>query len=203
MVAFCDFNGTIVDRDMIDHLASSVGDECIDAAVERHSRADIARRASMITYDRDEAERRIDNGVLFDESFLGFSTSCASAGVALIILTSGVEELVGRYLSRRGVDVPVFGNQADFLPDGWSIRFRDDSVAGIDKRQFVVAARAEGRFIVVIGDDRSDFEAALAADLVFAKASSELLRFLDVQDRAYHAFRRFADILERWPPNTW
>lgn len=190
---------------MLDYLAATTAKRQANdtPSFERGSRADISRRAGALSFDRDEAERRIEKGIHFDDSFADFARVCASRGIALVLLTSGVQELVERYLGRRGVSVPVIGNAAEIRPDGWRVHFRDESVAGIDKRGFVERARREGRKAVAIGDDRSDFEAALVADVTFAKADSELAHFLDGRSVPYHAFRRFSEILERWPPRTW
>lgn len=204
-VAFCDFNGTIVARDMLDFLASTAeSDPQRTASSFEHSyRADIVRRARAIHYDRDEAERRIEANIRFDDSFVAFAQACSAAGVELLVLTSGVQELVERYLARRGVVLPVIGNTADVRDDGWRIHFRDNSAAGIDKRGFVERTQGEGRTAIVIGDDRSDFEAALVADITYAKKGSALERFLSSRSRECRTFVSFRDILTRWPPATW
>lgn len=204
-VAFCDFNGTIVDRDMLDYLASTAPrfPDGASLPAEREYRSDIVRRARALSLDRDEAERLLEAGIRFDHSFPMFARACAAAGVALLVLTSGIEELVKRYLARRDVNLPVIGNRAEFRSDGWRIHFRDDSLAGIDKRGFVEDERKAGRRTIVLGDDRSDFEAALVADITYAKTGSELQRYLARRQRLSRAFARFEEILERWPPSTW
>ena len=190
---------------MLDYLASTTEREAESAPLplERGYRADIARRAHALRYDRDEAERRIEQGIRFDQTFPAFQVACERASVELLIVTSGIQELVERYLARRGVSAAVVGNEADMRSDGWRVRFRDDSLAGIDKAGFVERAHAEGRLAVVIGDDRSDFDAALAADDIYVKNNSELERFLAERGRSFRAFDRFSDILERWPPAFW
>ena len=205
MVAFCDFNGTIVDRDMLAYLASTTErySEGASLPLEREYRSDIARRARALPFDQDEAERRLEAGIHFDDSFPEFAHACATAGVALLVLTSGIEDLVRRYLARRDVNLPVIGNSAEFRSDGWRIHFRDDSLAGIDKGGFVQSARKKGHRTIVLGDDRSDFEAALRADVTYAKTGSELERYLASQQRLCREFGRFEEILERWPPSTW
>lgn len=190
---------------MLAYLASTTtrAAESSPLPLERGYRADIARRARALTFGRDEAERRIEHGIAFDASFPEFANACKLAAIPVLVLTSGVEELVARYLARRGVDLPVIGNAAEYRPDGWRIQFRDDSLAGIDKRGFVDAARTEGHVAIVIGDDRSDFEAAVAADLTYAKTGSDLERFLVTENRLCRPFHGFAEILARWPPSTW
>jgi len=190
---------------MLDYLASTTDryPESTPLPLEREYRSDIARRARVLAFDRDEAERRLDTGIHFDDSFPSFAHACAMAAVDLRVLTSGIEELVRRYLARRNVELPVIGNRAEFRTDGWRVHFRDDSLAGIDKRGFVECARREGRVAVVLGDDRSDFEAALQADVNYAKRGSELERYLTSRQLPCRTFGRFEEILERWPPFTW
>lgn len=202
MVVLCDFNGTIVDRDMLDYLASTTDHDAESAPLplERGYRADIARRAHVLSMDRDEAERRIEAGINFDETFPSFVEACRRTNIEILVLTSGIQELVERYLARRGVTLPVIGNSAEIRSDGWRVHFRDDSLAGIDKRGYVDRYHLQKRGCVVIGDDRSDFEAALAAEVTFAKSGSELERYLAERKREFRSFRTFADILRRWQP---
>lgn len=190
---------------MLAYLASTTDrySEGASLPLEREYRSDIARRARTLSFDQDEAERRLEAGIQFDDSFPEFAQAGAAAGVALLVLTSGIEELVRRYLARRSVNLPVIGNGAEFRSDGWRIHFRDDSLAGIDKRGFVESARNEGHRTVVLGDDRSDFEAALRADVTYAKTASELQRYLVSQQRLCREFGCFKEILERWPPSAW
>ncbi len=203
IVALCDFNGTIVDRDMLDYLvAVSDAELGSGSGSDRGYRSEIARRARAVRFDRDEAERCVEEGLKFDETFPDFQRACEDAGIELLVLTSGIEELVERYLARRGVYVPVIGNAAEFDTNGWRVHFRDESPAGIDKRGYVERALQRGVKAIVIGDDRSDFEAALAATSVYAKSASELESFLSGK-RSFRSFRKFVDILERWPPARW
>ena len=200
VLALCDFNGTIVDADMIKALAAGAG--AAASPFEPGTREDIEHYARQLSFDRSEAENHIEAAVNFDSSFVPFERACFAAGVLLIVITSGVRELVERYLQRRNVSVPVFSNDADISRDGWRMRFRDDSPAGIDKAAFALAALRDGRKVAVIGDDRSDFEAALAASIVFAKRSSPLDHFLHDRRRKVRTFSTFTEILKRWPPST-
>ena len=201
LLALCDFNGTIVDRDMLVVLASQAGAD--PSPYEQGTRADIDRLAQLLTIGRDEAERRIERGVQFDASFGSFVRACAGAGVLLVVVSSGIRELIERYLARRGIYLPLYASEAEMRSDGWRMRFHDDSPSGIDKAGFVRSAQRGGSRAVVIGDDRSDFEAVLLANVVFAKADSALERFLRENGRECRSFATFAELLERRPPATW
>ncbi len=131
LLALCDFNGTIVDRDMLVVLASQAGAD--PSPYEQGTRADIDRLAQLLTIGRDEAERRIERGVQFDASFGSFVRACAGAGVLLVVVSSGIRELIERYLARRGIYLPLYASEAEMRSDGWRMRFHDDSPSGIDR----------------------------------------------------------------------
>lgn len=201
VLALCDFNGTIVDTDMLRALAAFT--DAAQSPFDRGTRADIEHYARQVSLNLAEAEERIEGSVQFDASFIPFERACTVAGVLLVVVTSGIRPLVEQYLRRRNIHLPVFANECEFGEDGWSMRFCDQSPSGIDKDAFVRAALREGRRVVVIGDDRSDFEAALAATTVFAKRGSALEGFLRERAHGFHAFSKFDEILDRWHPKTW
>lgn len=202
---FCDFNGTVVDRDMIDYLATTVVNDETTAttASTRGTRAEIARKAGLLRFDLAEAERRIERGIRFDESFPEFWRSCERRGFRFIIVTSGIRDMVERYLQRRNVSARVVGNSAEYRLSGWEIRFHDESVAGIDKSVFIEKDRSVGNRTVVVGDDISDFAAAKRADRVFAKQGSPLDRHLADACIPGYRFLNFADLMTRWPVESW
>jgi|GEM_PF-6281165 len=201
----CDFNGTVVDRDMIDYLAmtAAYNEASAETSPIRGTRAEIARKAALLRFDLAEAERRIEKGIRFDESFPEFWRSCECQGFQFTIVTSGIRELVERYLGRRGVSARVVGNSAEYRLSGWEIHFRDASVAGIDKSEFVEEARSLGNRTVVVGDDISDFSAAERADRVFVKDGSPLDRHLTDAHAPGYRFLNFADLMAKWPAATW
>ena len=202
---FCDFNGTVVDRDVIDYLATTVVNKEVFAANTsmKGTRAEIARKAALLRFDLAEAERRIEKGIRFDESFPEFWRACERKGFQFTIVTSGIRDLVERYLRRRGVSARVVANSAEYRLSGWEIRFRDASVSGIDKGEFVEEARSIGHRTVVVGDDISDFSAAERADRVFVKDGSPLDRHLADAHTPGYRFFNFADLMAKWPVETW
>ncbi len=201
-IVFCDFNGTITDRDMLGTLAApSRHDENSAGTVDSGSsesvtlRAEISSLAASITLSREEAERVLEERLRFDDSFRTFARSCRAAGVELVVLTSGVAELIERYLTRRGIiGLPVIGNEAEYSQTGWRIHFRDRSPDGNAKFPYVMDARRRHCETIVIGDDESDFEAAVVADRRFAKRNSPLDRFLSANALAHVPFDSFDEI---------
>jgi 2-hydroxy-3-keto-5-methylthiopentenyl-1-phosphate phosphatase len=110
-----------------------------------------------------------------------------------LIVSAGFVELIEPVLAREGVDARVLANELDPRPDGWRVRFRDETPCEICgepcKRAAVLAA---GGDVVYVGDGISDRCAALAASRVFARDG--LARWLDEQGVVYERFEDLGDV---------
>jgi 2-hydroxy-3-keto-5-methylthiopentenyl-1-phosphate phosphatase len=130
-----------------------------------------------------------------DPSFAPFVAACDACDYALTIVSSGIDPIIRDRLAELGVrDIPIVANGIEAGPDGWRILFRDDVPNGTDKAAEVRAARAAGLRTIFIGDGRSDFAAALAADVCFAKRGLPLERYLVEREVGFESFASFADI---------
>jgi 2-hydroxy-3-keto-5-methylthiopentenyl-1-phosphate phosphatase len=130
-----------------------------------------------------------------DPSFASFVAACDARGDALTIVSSGIEAIIRDRLSELGVrDMTIVANGVDPDPNGWRILFRDDVPNGTDKAALVRAAGAAGNHTIFIGDGRSDYEAALAADVRFAKRGLPLERYLIARGVPFEPFASFADV---------
>lgn len=204
---FCDFNGTITDGDMLHTLllASTKDNEALPETCNANEcltlRERIALQASKITCTLEEAKSILERSLHLDKTFIDFSKICKKRSVELVVLSSGVQELILWYLSRHGLEaIPVIANSGEFDPRGWRISFRDGSPSGNAKVRYVDAARRVGKRTVVIGDDESDFEAAIAADRRFAKKHGKLERYLRERGLVYRSFTLFSEIVEEAVP---
>jgi HAD superfamily phosphoserine phosphatase-like hydrolase len=104
-----------------------------------------------------------------------------------VILSSGFHELIEPVLAREGVDADVVANRLDARPDGWRVRWRDEShcdTCGEACKRSSLPPSA-----VFVGDGYSDRCAALAAARVFARDGlADYLRERGVE------FERFDDL---------
>jgi 2-hydroxy-3-keto-5-methylthiopentenyl-1-phosphate phosphatase len=106
--------------------------------------------------------------------------------------------VIRRALERHWLgEVPVVANGLEADPSGWRIRFRDELANGTDKAGLVRAARERGEFTTYIGDGLSDYDAALTADVVYAKRGRRLAHFLAGRGVPFTAFGSFAELMER------
>jgi HAD superfamily phosphoserine phosphatase-like hydrolase len=132
-----------------------------------------------------------------DASFAPFVAACDARGYALTIVSSGIEPIIRDRLEELAIrDIPIIANGIEPDPAGWRIIFRDDAPNGTDKAAEVRAARAAGTYTIFIGDGRSDYEAAIAADVCFAKRGLPLERYLAPRGIAFVPFSSFAEITE-------
>jgi 2-hydroxy-3-keto-5-methylthiopentenyl-1-phosphate phosphatase len=105
-----------------------------------------------------------------------------------------LRQVIEPALARIGADVRVFANDVRVDPAGWRMTFLDDSANGHDKAARVRTARAAGKRTVYIGDGISDFEAALEADVRFAKEGRALERYCAERGIPCTSFARFDQI---------
>lgn len=109
-----------------------------------------------------------------------------------LVASSGFHELIEPVLDREGIEVDLRANRLDPRPDGWRVRFRNESpcpVCGEPCKRADVAAL--GPFVYV-GDGYSDRCVSLAASRVFARDG--LAAYLDGLGHPYEVFTDFDDL---------
>jgi 2-hydroxy-3-keto-5-methylthiopentenyl-1-phosphate phosphatase len=109
-----------------------------------------------------------------------------------LIVSSGLPQLIAPVLAREGLDLEVRSNDADPLPGGWRLRFRDESPCPVCGDMCKRRALPPDRPIVYAGDGVSDRCAARAAERVFARGwlAAELAR----EGIAHERFETLDDI---------
>lgn len=95
-----------------------------------------------------------------------------------LIVSSGLPQLIDPVLAREGLQLEVRSNDADPLPGGWRLRFRDNGPCPVCGDMCKRRSLPDDRPLVYAGDGVSDRCAAQAADLVFARGwlADELAR---------------------------
>jgi 2-hydroxy-3-keto-5-methylthiopentenyl-1-phosphate phosphatase len=111
-----------------------------------------------------------------------------------LVVSSGFHELIEPVLVREGVEVELRANRLDPRPDGWRIRWRDETVCAVCGEPCKRGSIANGPFVYV-GDGYSDRCVALAAKRVFARDG--LAEYLRGRGVPYEPFDTLADVAER------
>jgi 2-hydroxy-3-keto-5-methylthiopentenyl-1-phosphate phosphatase len=154
----------------------------------------LAREAALVRLSHPETLAVLESRACIDPTFAPFVRRAHHHGAKLAVVSAGIRQVIGPALERAGVEVPVYANDVEFHPDGWRMTFFDDSPLGHDKASHVEDARAAGLHTVYVGDGISDFEAAHAADVVFAKKDRALEAYCRERGIACTPFTSFDDV---------
>ncbi len=149
--------------------------------------------------DFDEVSALLRREIRIDPTFADFVRSCRQRDVPVTVVSSGVDRIISDRLAEIGVhDIAIIANSVIADPAGWRLVFRDDVPNGTDKAALVRQAREAGSRTIFIGDGRSDYDAAVVADLRFVKRGGKLEDFLGERHIAFIPFATFAEVTERF-----
>ncbi len=201
LAIFVDYDGTITDIDTFDALIRAVaGDQTWERFEEEFAsgtvtlREVLRREAELMTMSYADALAFLERRAAVDPTFAPFVRTAHAHGASVAVVSSGIRQIIGPALERAGVDVPVFANDVDFHHEGWRMTFIDESANGHDKAARVREARSNGTRTVYVGDGVSDFEAALAADVRFAKKDRALEQYCRERGIEVTSFTTFDEI---------
>jgi 2-hydroxy-3-keto-5-methylthiopentenyl-1-phosphate phosphatase len=197
--AFIDFDGTIALADTTDALLERHADprwRDIEAAWRRGaigSRQCMAEQVALLRLSP-AALRDFVACVEIDPDFPGFLAWCRARAIPVTVVSDGLDLVVSGALSRLGLDLPVRANALRAVQrDRWTLAFPFERAACRSRSGHCKCRGLDtGAIAVLIGDGQSDFCAAEAADMVFAKGA--LSSHCADRGIAYRAFENFADL---------
>jgi len=201
---FFDFDNTITDGDLLDSLIEAyspneawrdweqawaegriVARECLRLQVEnlRVSRETLLEHLSRVR---------------IDPAFAGIVAWARRNDAPLSIVSDSFVPLIEQVLRSNGIeDVPIFANELEFGAGGRltpRFPFHDPAVPRSANAKARHLAPYRGRrTIVFAGDGHSDLDAALSADVVFAKAA--LAEDLGARGARFHRFATLTPVL--------
>jgi 2-hydroxy-3-keto-5-methylthiopentenyl-1-phosphate phosphatase len=187
-----DWDGTVTVDDSLVQVIHTFGDPKLLAELEPRVGVDltlheeIALEFAAITAPLDEVVRWVVQHV---EVRPGLHELAAHEPT---VISAGFHELIEPVLAREGVELEVFANRVHAGPDGWRVRFRDETACATCGEPCKRGGLA-GEPYVYVGDGYSDRCAALAADRVFARDS--LATHLDRLGVAYERFGDLGDVV--------
>lgn len=203
MQVFCDFDGTISKEDVTDlvleRFARPEWHEIEDqwTSGEITSAQCMQRQVRLIEATREELYAFLDT-VEIDADFAAFKQFCDTKGLALTVVSDGVDHFIRRVLARHGFsDIPVIANRLlsgeNTAGSAFDLEFpfMDGAcTAGSGVCKCAVVSPSSDH--IYIGDGRSDFCVANEAMVVFAKA--KLADYCRAQRIAFFPYDSFADI---------
>jgi 2-hydroxy-3-keto-5-methylthiopentenyl-1-phosphate phosphatase len=177
---FVDFDGTISVGDTTDRILERFADpswRTIEAdwvAGRIGSRECMARQIDLIRASPAALDTFINQSAI-DRHFAGFAALCAAYGLPLTVVSDGLDRVAIAMLERAGLRLPIVANHLAWLGgERWRLGFphaREDCVAAAGHCKCATLGAEPVGLRVLIGDGRSDFCAAAAADLVIAKGA--------------------------------
>ncbi|UCC44734.1 MAG: MtnX-like HAD-IB family phosphatase [Candidatus Zixiibacteriota bacterium] len=204
---FCDFDGTVAERDvgyhLFRHFSDGRNDELLPdwKAGRISSREILLREAEMVGAPAQDILDYLDRFDL-DPGFADFVDLCEKNGSLPIIVSEGMDFYIQRLLRKQGLDhLSVLSNIGHLENNGIRIEFpyvnHSCTRCGSCKGERIAEIRAQcGGAVrtVFVGDGYSDACAAREADLLFAK--KDLEKLCRERDIPYVGFSNFFEVAD-------
>lgn len=208
----CDFDGTALTEDLGDHVAFRFAGEDHYRAAEVAYRAGaypfgalLARIFAPITATREEIASFARARAAWRPGFERFLEACRAGGRPFLIVSAGldayIEPVVAGLPPHLAAHVQVRANRALISPRGTEVAFhgRDCGFCGFCKGDVVRELQAAGHKVLLCGDGTGDRHAADAADAVFARRGSSLVRYCAERGIPHEPFDTFDEVMARFP----
>jgi 2,3-diketo-5-methylthio-1-phosphopentane phosphatase len=196
LAVFSDFDGTIAHPDTLNFLTETfsslefrqgIGRKI--ATGELSLRDGIQQEVATIRGSLEEVLLFLKKHVEIDSAFAAFADWCFEQQIPLTILSAGIKEVIEDLLRPCQLkQVKILANPLRIIDGRWSLQFLDETPWGHDKASAVRQAKADGFYVVYLGDGLSDRGAARSADRVFAKGglarycAEEHIRYTELID---------------------
>ena len=203
----CDFDGTITPNDVTDTLLNRFGRPGWQALETAWEAGDIGSRACMqgqvalLDMDRAELDAHLDR-ITIDPHFKHFAHTLQRQGIALHIVSDGIDYTIQRILHRHGLGhLPVQANHlVQMSQRTWQLQCPHASAtcvraSGNCKCARLAEQQALHGQVLYIGDGSSDF--CVSGKANFVLATSRLITHCRNQAIAHAPFSTFEDALQR------
>lgn len=201
-----DFDGTVTRIDTVDRLLEHFAlpewmriEE--DWQSGRIGARECLQQQTALLRARPAALDKVIDSIPIDDGLAALVRRCRDLSADLFIVSDGYDRVIRRVLARAGLSIPFVSNV--LLPAGqdrWTLRSpaaRADCRVGAGHCKCARAVGAEK--VVLIGDGRSDFCVAHAADFVIAKgALAQYCAERHLANATIGDLFEAADALESW-----
>ena len=199
----CDFDGTITRLCLCDFLYEQFA-SCSMKYSELWAQGKIGTREEIessfryIKASREEMEQSLRT-VPVTPGFKQFYDYCQIKDYHLVIVSDGLDWAIRFLLKQIGIeDIDVMSNQIVFEEDGPRFNFPYYNAAspkvGVCKIDIALEFKQKGQPVFLIGDGRTDLEAAQAVDFIFAR--DELWAYCQKSNLPSFYYDNFFDILK-------
>ena len=190
---FCDFDGTITNRDSIVFLTEYFGGgtryraDILEAIKEGRLTVTeaIERELATVKVSWEEAKAALKANILVDTTFPNFVDWCHDRGHSLQIVSSGMKPVLDLFIGELGI--PFFAHSVEISSQGWLYRRKPEH-----DKEVILGAAGDERSLVYIGDGTSDVAAIPYADILFAK--SYLAGYCGLKGVQFFPYQTFDDV---------
>lgn len=190
---YCDFDGTITNRDTIVFLTEKFGGgesfrqnifkQIVSGKMTVFEAIDAEIASVRISWE--EAVAALKDEIHVDPNFPNFVEWTNRHGFYLAVVSSGMRPVIDLFLGDLGI--PIFAHQVKVSEKGWQYRF-DPSM----KKTELLNQVPKTDFVVYVGDGTSDVEVVPMVDLLFA--TSYLADYCTRNKIPFVPFDSFADV---------
>ncbi len=208
VTVLCDFDGTITPSDLADFIFRRFAacglfysKQWAQGLID--TREEILRTFATISAGPDEiadALAKIDIDPTFEE-LVAFTRQ---QGIELAVVSDGLDWAIDTVLKAHGIQgLPIYANHVVFEGGRMTCEFPwyDSStpLVGVCKPRVVRRYRQDGGKVIFIGDGRTDREAAIEADLVFARdALAHYCREEGIPALEFNIFSEICSQIANW-----
>ena len=201
-----DFDGTVTLADSVDCLLEEFASTAwrdIEKTWESGligSRVCLEQQTALLRATPERLDLLIDT-IAVDAGFLSLIRCCRDLGVELMIVSDGYDRVIRRVLERMSVSLPFVSNALHAVGrDEWRLTSPSAKAdCRVDAGHCKCARVPDSSAVVLIGDGRSDFCVAHAADFVIGKP--RLARYCEQQHlsgREVTDLAEAAEVLRMW-----
>jgi 2-hydroxy-3-keto-5-methylthiopentenyl-1-phosphate phosphatase len=212
LVLFCDFDGTITEKDNIVSIMRKFAPSECEALIEQILTQNITIQSGvgqLFQLVPSSKRQEIIDFILTEASirpgFADFVRYCKEAGIELLITSGGIDFFVEPILAPFDLsEVPLYCNGSDFSDEHITITWphpcdRDchHQGCGMCKTTIIRRYDPEDYFRVVIGDSITDLAGAKIADFVIARSLlAQKSEELQLPHRTFATFHDVIDVLQ-------
>ncbi|ESU32798.1 hypothetical protein G3A_09550 [Bacillus sp. 17376] len=181
-VIFCDFDGTVTEKDNIIAIMKEYGpegwDEIKEAVLDRNIsiREGVGKMFSLLpVHLREEIIEFTVKNARIRPGFQEFLDYASEEGIPVYIVSGGIDFFIEPIIQQFGPIAGIYCNSSDFSGKTIKIEWPNScdeqcsNDCGCCKPSIMRKLEKSGDYKIVIGDSVTDLEAAKQADLVLAR----------------------------------
>jgi 2-hydroxy-3-keto-5-methylthiopentenyl-1-phosphate phosphatase len=211
LVILCDFDGTITKIDTAEFTLAKFarGDwKSIDRQLEEGKitlEECLKREFMLVSASKHEIIREVSKAVDFRPNFDELIEYCRKESIPLIVVSAGLDFLIGHFLELKGWKnmVTEYTAKTTITPNGTKFTFPKlfDKTSLNFKQDLVRQCKAKGQKIAYIGDGSGDYGAAKEADCVFAVRDSRLAKLCEQNGVPFKRIVDFKEVVDTLKKN--